>query len=134
MKKCIYSFSSTIIINGMHAGNLTPTRGIRQGGPLSRIFFFLSALNAYRVLLERAELEGKLSGIRIGKNAPTISHLIFVDDTILFRRASTVEISYLMELVLKYESMSGKKSILINHPYFGHLHLKIQQDGLQSKF
>ena len=37
---CISSVSYSVIINGEACGNITPTRGIRQGGPSLPTFFF----------------------------------------------------------------------------------------------
>ena len=59
--------------NGRAYGNITPYRGIRQGDPLSPYLFLLCA-------------EGQIHGVSICRRAPSISHLLFTDDSLLFAK------------------------------------------------
>ena len=50
---CISSVSYSVIINGEACGNITPSRGIRQGDPLSPYLFLLCA-ESFSALIHKA--------------------------------------------------------------------------------
>ncbi|XP_071933219.1 uncharacterized protein [Coffea arabica] len=51
---------------------------------------------------------GKLKGITINAQAPSISHLLFADDTFLFGRASLEETANFQQVIQLYERASGQ--------------------------
>lgn len=71
---CIRSVTYTVLLNGQPYGRITPERGIRQGDPLSPFIFILCA-EALVHVMNRAELEGNITGMRLTKNCPSIQHL-----------------------------------------------------------
>ena len=79
--------SYSILINGELKGFMQPSRGIKQGDPLSPYLFLLCAEGLYgmiRRVVENRELHGVLSS----PNGVCISHLLFADDNLLFFEAS----------------------------------------------
>ena len=50
-----------------------------------------------------------LHGIRICRRAPTISHMLFADDSYLYCKAETGEAFKVMELLNCYERASGHR-------------------------
>jgi hypothetical protein len=66
----------------------SPTRGLRQGHPLSP-FLFLFVTDDLSALLQHEVEAGGISPIKVCRNAPGTSHLLFADDTLLFFRATT---------------------------------------------
>ena len=64
-----------------------PTRGIRQGDPLS-LYLFLVCSEALNRQLQYAANSGAIRGFSLCRDGPKISHLFFVDDTLLFCRAT----------------------------------------------
>ncbi|KAL5848629.1 hypothetical protein ACOSQ4_006642 [Xanthoceras sorbifolium] len=87
---CIISASYSFLINGEPKGFVKPSRGLRQGCPLSPYLFLLCA-EGLTSLLSKAELENNLHGIKVARNAPAVSHLFFADDSLVFLRASMCE-------------------------------------------
>jgi hypothetical protein len=81
--------------------------GMRQGDPISPYLFLLCA-EGFSFLLKYSGPQFLSRGIRVGIHAPWISHLMFVDDYILFTQASTREADRLMEIIDKYQRGSGQ--------------------------
>nr|XP_023924674.1 uncharacterized protein LOC112036081 [Quercus suber] len=104
---CVSSPSFSILINGKPFGNITPSRGLRQGDPLSPYLFLLCA-EVFTSLLAKAELEGMIHGVAICRGAPMISHLLFADDSWLFCKASQKEVQVINELLQTYADASGQ--------------------------
>jgi hypothetical protein len=87
---CVRSVSYSIILNGQPHGTIVPTRGIRQGDPLSP-YLFIICVEAMSCMLHRAQLDGLISSIPTSRSGPRINHLFFADNSLLFCRANTQE-------------------------------------------
>lgn len=74
----ISTVSFSILLNGSPYGFFKPSRGLRQGDPLSP-FLFVIFTEVLTRLLKRDEDAHLLHGIRIARNAPPITHLLFAD-------------------------------------------------------
>ncbi|XP_057246803.1 uncharacterized protein LOC130589540 [Beta vulgaris subsp. vulgaris] len=105
---CLSSVTYSFKLNGKVQGNIIPSRGLRQGDPLSPYLFLLCA-EAFSALLTRAAGDGKIHGARVCRSAPRISHLFFADDSILFARATLQECSMVADIISVYERASGQK-------------------------
>jgi len=73
---CIESVSYTFLVNGSPQGAVKPSRGIRQGDPLSSYIFILCT-EVLSTLCDKALLDGTLSGVRVSRASPAINHLLF---------------------------------------------------------
>ena len=73
---CITSVSYSILVNGAAYGNITPTRGLRQGDPISS-YIFLLCVDSFSSLIHDAARNHKISGVSICKGCPKITHLFF---------------------------------------------------------
>ena len=105
---CVRSVTYSILINGEPKGLITLTRGIRQGDPLSP-FIFLLCTEGLHSLIEDAARVGDLRGFSLCKRGPKLTHLFFVDDSLLFCRANLDECSNILKLLGVYEQSSGQK-------------------------
>jgi hypothetical protein len=105
---CVRSVSYSVLINGAPYGKILPTRGLRQGDPLSPYLFLLVA-EGLSSLLTKAELDGRLTGVPIAFGGTRLSHLLFADDSLLFCRATFLEWLNLTQLLQSYEQASGQK-------------------------
>lgn len=106
--QCVSTVSYSILINGVAHGNITPTRGIRQGDPLSPYLFLLCAKGLSAIIHEVGR-NNQISGISICRGCPIITRLFFADDSLLFCKANTQEGKNLVEILGKYEATSGQK-------------------------
>ena len=97
----------SVLINGKPYGHIQPSRGIHQGDPFSPYLFLLCA-EGFTSLLARAELEGRIHGVAICRRAPQISNLLFVDDSLLFCRASNNEDEEITNILQVYAKASGQ--------------------------
>jgi hypothetical protein len=106
--QCVVSVKYLVLINGSLVGEIKPTRGIRQGNPISPYLFIICA-EAFSALITKAENNGVISGVPTSPRGPNISHLFFANDSILFCKANGVEWRRLMKIIGTYEQASGQK-------------------------
>ena len=80
---CVTTPSFSILVNGKPYGMIQPSKGIRQGDPISPYLFLLCA-EGLTTLLKKTELEWRIKGVSICRGAPKITNLMFVDNSLLF--------------------------------------------------
>lgn len=99
---CVSSSSIAVLINGAASSFFSPERGLRQGCPLSPLLFLLAA-DSISVLIQDAKRQGTLKGIEVAHNF-WVTHLLFVDDIILFSNGSLKDcrtLKRILDLFLK---------------------------------
>lgn len=84
---CVTSVSYKFLINGSPKGHVLPSRGLRQGDPLSPYLFILCT-EVLSGLCLKAQAKGTLPGIKVARASPPINHLLFADDTMFFCKSS----------------------------------------------
>eukprot|EP00253_Pinus_taeda_P005371 PITA_05371 len=103
---CISNVSYAVLINGAASPFFRGQRGLRQGCPLSPLLFLLVAEGLSR-LIHKARREEKVKGIEVAINL-FITHLLFVDDILIFSNGSYNELKELkciLDLFLKATGM-----------------------------
>lgn len=78
--------SALVQVNGIDSKSFIPERGLRQGDSIYPYLFILCA-EAFSWLISKGVVEGELNGVKVARNAPPISHLLFANDSILFPRS-----------------------------------------------
>ena len=84
---CVTTVNYSVLVNGEPCGNIKPSRGLRQGDPISPYLFLLCA-EVLSYMVTHANRDGLLSGVPTSKYGPQVNHLFFADDSLLFCRAS----------------------------------------------
>ncbi|XP_062014406.1 uncharacterized protein LOC133730919 [Rosa rugosa] len=108
---CVTTASLAIIVNGAPGKKFKPTRGLRQGDPLSP-FLFLFINDVLSSMIRKICSNNLLDAIRIGVNGPLVSHLFFADDSIFFLKATPYNCEVLLDTLNSYCSASGQS---VNH-------------------
>lgn len=80
---CVMTFSYSVLVNGQKHRFIKPKKGLRQGDPISPFLFLLCA-EGFSSLLKSKEEQWCLKGIKICRNGPQISHLLFADDSLIY--------------------------------------------------
>ena len=104
---CISSVSFEVLVNGGKSERFMPSRGLRQGDPLSPYLFILGQEVLSRMLDHELRLK-KISGIKTSISGPTITHVMYADDIVLFSKASGKDAASLNRVLEKYCSWSGQ--------------------------
>lgn len=81
-----------------------PSRGLRQGDPLSPYLF---CAEGFSTLLNEAKRIGIMRGLKLGEVFFAINHLFFADDCILFEDASKDGATVARDIIKEYEAISG---------------------------
>jgi len=123
--ECVRTVSFSVLINGSPYGQFEPTRGLRQGDPLSPSLFIL-CVDVLSTLMTQETLEGKIQAIRISNGGPAVSHLLFADDSLFFLKAHQKNSTNLLQIFDEYKETSGplinfaKSSITFGSRVFQH--------------
>jgi hypothetical protein len=76
LMQCVRTVTYSVLVNGRSYGHIVPSRGLRQGGPLSSYLFIICA-EALGSLIKNAEREGRISGVPISRSGVHVDHLFF---------------------------------------------------------
>ncbi|XP_010446022.1 PREDICTED: uncharacterized protein LOC104728786 [Camelina sativa] len=92
---CVTSVQYKVLLNGEPHGSIIPHRGLQQGDPLSPYLFILCT-EVLIANLRKAEQSKLITGIMVSTACPTISHLLFADNSLfsVAPRRNNVELSY----------------------------------------
>ena len=85
--RCITSVSFSVRVNGVLSPSFKPSRGIRQGDPISPYLFLLCSEGLTSMLKARGP-QYISKGIQVSCRTPWISHILFADDCLIFTQAS----------------------------------------------
>jgi hypothetical protein len=105
--KCVTSVSFAVRVNGALSPSFKPTRGIRQGDPISPYLFLLCA-EGLTCMLKTIGPQFIAKGVRVGQYAPWISHLLFADDCLIFTQATRRGADRVAEILDMYNRGSGQ--------------------------
>jgi hypothetical protein len=104
---CVTTVSYKVKFNGTLLDSFSPSRGLRQGDPLSP-FLFLFVADGLSALLQKEVENQTIEPVKICRRAPGISHLLFADDTLLFFKAKQEQAHKVKEVLEKYANSTGQ--------------------------
>ena len=84
---CVTTVSTSIFFNGEVLDLIFPSKGLRQGDPLSPYLFIL-CVNFLGQLIEEKCSAKLWNPIKVSQRGPSVSHLMFADDLVLFAKAN----------------------------------------------
>jgi hypothetical protein len=105
---CVSSSTISILFNGGRMDEFSPSRGIRQGDPLSPYLFILCMEYLSLRIFEACQNKNWKS-IKASRSGPSFSHLFFADDLLLFADASVKSCRTILTVLEDFCSHSGQK-------------------------
>ncbi|XP_021714658.1 uncharacterized protein LOC110682631 [Chenopodium quinoa] len=127
--ECISSISFSILINGSPTAPFKAKKGLRQGDPMSPFLFAIRMEYLSRCLHDLAKIPNFNFHPRCEKLL--LTHLMFVDDLLLFSRADECSIKLLFQAFQKFSKASGLVANLSkSEVYFGGITTELQKDFL----
>ena len=101
--ECVSMVSYSILVNGEPEGMIYPSRGLREGDPLSP-YLFLFCAEGLNAILRKAATAGEIEGFSLCRHGPKITHLFFADNCLLLCRSNLAECEKIKELLAVYEA------------------------------
>ena len=108
IKVILESAYISISINGKKRGYFKCKRGVRQGDPLSSLLFCLVE-DVLSISISNLVREGKIKQIKGTRHSMVPSHILYVDDIMLFCKGNSASIQALTQLFNEYAANSGQK-------------------------
>lgn len=105
---CVSSVEYKVRFNSVEMGSIKPSRGLRQGDPLSP-YLFLLCTEGLMTLLSHAENSGELVGVKVCREAPTVTNLLFADDSLILMKANNANVVCLKSILDLYCAASGQQ-------------------------
>ncbi|GJS46540.1 reverse transcriptase [Tanacetum coccineum] len=95
---CVSSYEMDFMINGESIGTIKPSRGIRQGDPMSHFLFIIIA-DVLSQMINNAMQQSLLTVIKMARNCPVISHIFFADDSLFFLKAKITKCDSFLDVI-----------------------------------
>lgn len=128
--ECVTSASLKVLWNGEPSQSFKPSRGIRQGDPLSPYLFVMCMERLYQTI-EEAIVQERWKPIRASRDGPLLSNLFFADGIILFAEASTDQAMVIHDCLDRFCKASGQRvSLSKSSVYFSSNVLDSKQEEI----
>ncbi|XP_062021441.1 uncharacterized protein LOC133738016 [Rosa rugosa] len=106
--ECVSSVSFSILINGKAKGHFKPSRGLRQGDPISPYIFILCTEPLIRSLNAASTTSKHHVGLLSSPNGVRVSNLLFADDCLIFGRGSPKAARNITRILSRFAACSGQ--------------------------
>ncbi|KAL3534636.1 hypothetical protein ACH5RR_003097 [Cinchona calisaya] len=71
-------------------------------------YLFLVCSKSFTSLLNQVVRRNQITGLKVARNGPFISHLFFTGDSLIFCKAIGLEAKSILQVLRKYEATSGQ--------------------------
>jgi hypothetical protein len=105
---CVTTVRYSVRFNNVALESFVPSRGVQQGDPLSP-YLLLFVADGLSKLIQDQVHQRNIEELHICRRAPGISHLLFVDDMLLFIKAIEDQAIRIKEVLLTYERGTGQQ-------------------------
>ena len=94
----------------------------------------MSCAEPFTSLLAREEENGRIYGVSISRYAPTISHLLFANDSLLFCQNKQVEVQVISDVLELYVVASGQCiNLEKSSVFFSNNTSRMQRDWIKNE-
>ncbi|XP_028089060.1 uncharacterized protein LOC114289509 [Camellia sinensis] len=107
VSECITTVIFSVFVNREKQAAFTLSHGLRQGDPLS-LYLFILVADVLSKLITHNLHRGQLSGFKINRHSPTLSHLLFADDVLLFLKEDQSECLKILDILSSYCIATGQ--------------------------
>ena len=105
---CISSTPAFLLFNGSKLESFNPSRGLRQGDPISPYIFILCMEFLSSLINKKCE-EGKWVKVKASCSGPGFSHSFFADDLLLYAKADRGNCEAIVEVLEEFCELTGQK-------------------------
>lgn len=108
IKACVTTISYLVKVNYNTTDYFFPSRGLRQGDPLSP-YLFIICMDVFVNMLSRSSMMGSSRvGFKLTLGTNEILGLMFANDSLLFCKAIISFCNYLKQIIKKFCTFSGQ--------------------------
>ena len=119
--------SCSILLNGSPSRTFNPSRGLREGDPLSP-FLLILMMEGLGRMINIAKEEGRIKGLKLTQNGDTLTHKQFVDDTMLWGTPTVKEAKAFKQILQDFAKAAGiEVSLTISKVFFFDTDISIQR-------
>eukprot|EP00253_Pinus_taeda_P008423 PITA_08423 len=124
--------SFSILLNGSPSRTFRPSRGLRQGDPLSP-FLFILMMEGLGKAIKTAKADGRIHGLKLTPNGDALTHQQFVDDTML-QGTPTIKEAKAFKQILNEFTMATGTEVSFNKSkiFFFNTDISIQRNLTRS--
>ena len=105
---CVSTSAISVLFNGGALESFQPTKGIRQGNPLS-LYLFILCMEVFGAMINEKCNKKLWNPIKASQGGLAFSHLFFTDDLVLFAKADRKNCVVVKEVLATFCSLSGQK-------------------------
>lgn len=104
---CISTVSTSLLFNVGNLDSFCPSRGIKQGDPISPYIFILCMDFLGQLIQEKCEAQ-KWCPVKASRSGPSFSHLFLAGDLVLFAKANSDNCIAIREVLDTFCNLSGQ--------------------------
>ena len=95
---CVSTTNTALLFNGSKLDSFQPSRGVRQGDPISPYLFLLCMEFFGAYITSMCEVR-RWDKVRASRSGPSFSHVFFADDLMLFAKVDRKNCEAIIEVL-----------------------------------